>query len=163
MAVNKYQPHVMVLPEDDANSRLATGFQLQLDSARLRQMDVLPVAGGWIEVLDLFESVHVGELDRWQNRFMVLLIDFDDNENRLEDATVRIPARLTERVFVLGALSEPEDLRRALGSYESIGSKMAQDCRESTDTTWGHELLRHNASELGRLSDRVRPILFPTV
>jgi hypothetical protein len=163
MAVNKYQPYVMVLPEDDANARLATGFQLRLDPAQLRQMDVLPVAAGWIKVLDLFESVHVAEMDRSNHRFMVLLIDFDRKENRLQVAKARIPARLAERVFVLGALDEPEDLRRVLGSYESIGLATAKDCREGTDTTWGHELLRHNASELGRLNDRVRPILFPAI
>ncbi len=36
----------------------------------------------------------------------------------------------------------------------------AQDCREDTDTIWGHDLLRHNASELARLRHQVRPILF---
>ena len=66
-----------------------------------------------------------------------------------------------DRVFVLGALTEPEELRTArLGTYETIGMKMAKDCRDQTDTTWGHNLLRHNASEIGRLRDRVRPILF---
>jgi hypothetical protein len=37
---------------------------------------------------------------------------------------------------------------------------MAQDCRDETGTIWGHELLRHNAGELARLRDHVRPILF---
>jgi hypothetical protein len=74
----------------------------------------------------------------------------------------RIPERLADRVFILGALSEPEALKANLGSYETIGLKMARDCREETNTTWGHDLLRHNASELDRLRERVRPILFPS-
>jgi len=37
---------------------------------------------------------------------------------------------------------------------------MAKDCREDTDTTWGHPLLRHNTGELDRLREHVRPILF---
>jgi hypothetical protein len=41
--------------------------------------------------------------------------------------------------------------------------KLGMDCRDGTDTTWRHELLRHNAGELGRLNDRVRPILFPAI
>jgi hypothetical protein len=43
---------------------------------------------------------------------------------------------------------------------ETIGLKMAQACREETDGIWGHNLLRHNASELDRLRKHVRPILF---
>ena len=91
---------------------------------------------------------------------MVLLFDFDRKADRLSYATGKIPEHLRDRVFVLGALSEPEALRSDLGSYETIGRKMAKDCREETDTTCGHDLLRHNASEIGRLRKRVRPILF---
>jgi len=161
VSVNRELPHVLVLPEDDANLRLANEFHINVYWNRQRQLQVLPVAGGWIEVLDQFESVHIAEMYRCPHRFMVLLIDFDGRKDRLKDAHTRIPARLTQRVFVLGALNDPEDLRTALGSYESIGSNLALDCRDGTDTTWGHELLRHNASELGRLNDRIRPILFP--
>jgi hypothetical protein len=125
-------------------------------------MQVLLVAGGWNEVLNLFETDHAMEMDRCQSRYMILLIDFDRVPNRLETARARIPAHLADRVFILGALGEPEDLRRAgLGSYETIGSAMAEDCRNGTNTTWGHELLRHNASEIGRLRKYVLPILFP--
>jgi hypothetical protein len=161
MSVNKDLPHVLVLPEDDANSQMATGFQLQLDPARMRQMQVLPVAGGWIKALDHFNFDLIAGMDRYQDRFMVLLIDFDGREERLQDVMARIPEQLKEPVFVLGTLSEPEDLRRAgLGSYEKIGSALAQDCRDQTDTIWGHDLLRHNANELVRLNEHLRPILF---
>jgi hypothetical protein len=163
MSVNKDLPHVKVLPEDDANRQLAKGFQFEVDSNRQRQMQVLSVAGGWNEVLNLFKDVHVKEMDRWPRRFMVFLIDFDNAEDRLRDAKARIPERLTDRVFILGVLSEPEDLKVDLGSYEKIGLAMAKDCREETGTTWGHDLLRHNSSELDRLREHVRPILFPSI
>jgi len=100
-------------------------------------------------------------MDRYPNRFMVLLIDFDSHEDRLLYAKKVIPERLTDRVFILGALTEPEDLKRAgLGSYETIGMALARDCRDETETTWGHDLLKHNSSELNRLRKRVRPFLF---
>ena len=159
--MNKYLPHVFVLPEDDANLRLANEFHLNVDWNRHRQMQVLEVAGGWNEVLNVFESVHVVEMDRWHHRFMVLLIDFDGREQRLQDAKTRIPEHLIDRVFILGTLTEPEALKRDVGSYETIGLALAQDCREETDNTWGRPLLRHNAGELGRLRESVRPILFP--
>jgi len=160
MSVNKERSHVFVLPEDDANLQLATEFLAHIDFSRQRQMYVLNVAGGWNEVLNLFEEVHVMEMDRWAQRFMVLLIDFDGREDRLNNAKVRIPDRLSDRVFILGTWTEPEALRREIGSYEKIGSDMATDCCEGTDTTWAHELLRHNAGELDRLREHVRPILF---
>jgi hypothetical protein len=163
MSVNEHQPHVFVLPEDRANLRMANGFQLEVPWRRQRQMQVLRVAGGWNEVLNLFESVHAMKMERCQYRFMVLLIDFDGKQERLTEAKANIPARLAERVFILGALSKPEALKKAnLGSYEEIGRALAKDCREGTDTVWGHDLLRHNAGEIERLRQHVRPILFPS-
>ena len=157
MGVNKHQPHVFVLPEDDANRQVATGFVLDLT----RQIQVLPVAGGWMQVLERFLSDHALDMKRNLNRCMVLLMNFDGQERRLDNAKDQIPEGLKERVFILGAWSEPENLRKAgLGSYEQIGLALARDCREGTDTTWRHELLKHNAGELARLRDQVRPILF---
>ena len=159
MSVNKYLPHVFVLPEDDANRQLANGFLLD-QFISTRRIQVLPEAGGWTRVLECFISDHVVKMDTYPNRFMVLLIDFDGRKERLNDAKARIPSHLTDRVFILGALSEPEALRDELGSYEAIGLAMAKDCREETDTTWGHRLLQHNAGEIGRLRGQVRPIVF---
>ena len=161
MSVNKYLPHVFVLPEDDANRQLANGFLLD-PSLLIRKIQVLPEVGGWTQVLEHFKSDHVVEMDRYPDRFMVLLINFDGDEGRLTKAKAAIPDGLTERVFILGALSKPEALRQAnLGSYEDIGLAIAKDCREGTDTTSGHELLQHNEGELDRLRQHVRPILFP--
>ena len=160
MSVNKYLPHVYVLPEDDANRQLAIGFQLG-DLSDFRQMQVLNVAGGWQKVVQCFKEEHIHGMDRNTNRFMVLLIDFDEQENRLKNVKAEIPEHLKERVFVLGAWSEPGKLRPDFGSdYEKIGSAMAKDCHDNTEVTWGHELLRRNADELERLRNLVRPILF---
>jgi len=124
-------------------------------------MQVLSVAGGWRKVLDRFKADHVREMDN-PNQVVVLLIDFDAQANRLEEARAEIPNHLIDRVFVLGVWTEPEILRADLGrSYEQIGREMAEDCRVGRDMIWGHELLRHNASELARLRQHVRPILFP--
>lgn len=46
MSVNNYKPHLLVLPEDEANRQLANGF-LQDFSLNLRCIQVLPIAGGW--------------------------------------------------------------------------------------------------------------------
>jgi hypothetical protein len=163
MSVNKDLEHVLILPEDDANRQLANGFWQEVDWSRQRRMQVLAEAGGWIEVLNLFKSQHVTGMDRYPKRFMVLLIDFDSEDDRLNNAKTAIPEHLADRVFVLGIWSEPEALKSDLGTYEKIGSGMAKDCREETDAIWGHDLLRHNSGELERLRKRVRSILFPSV
>ena len=92
---------------------------------------------------------------------MVLLLDFDQRQDRFDTTKAAIADHLVDRVFVLGVWSEPEDLRPDLGNYETIGLKLARDCREDTNTTtWDHALLRHNGGELDRLRDRARPFLF---
>ncbi|HEX4229240.1 MAG TPA: hypothetical protein VHZ07_11260 [Bryobacteraceae bacterium] len=92
---------------------------------------------------------------------MILLIDFDEDYRRLSDAKSKFDEVLIDRIFILGALSQPERLKSAgLGSYETIGQAMAQDCRYDRNNIWGHPLLRHNEAELKRLRERARPILF---
>ena len=157
---NRFQPHILVLPEDRANSQLANGFLLDLHSAALRRIQVLEEVGGWRVVLDQFEAEHVAAMERYTERYMILLIDFDRDEGRMEYAKGRIPEHLRDRVFILGTWIDPETLRRNLGSYETIGNALAEDCRGETDHTWGHELLRHNADEINRLREYIRPILF---
>lgn len=130
MSVNRYQSHVLVLPEDDSNRQLANGFLLD-EWLLTRNIQVLEPAGGWAKVLDRFNSDHVSRMDDYPNRFMVLLIDFDGKRDRLSQVKADVPAHLIDRVFILGVWTEPEDLRKAsLGSYETIGRAMAKDCRE---------------------------------
>lgn len=147
-----------MLPEDDANRQLASGFLLGLLFSR--QIQVLEPPGGWHKVLSCFKTDHVGDMDKCPERLMVLLIDFDFQADRLSDAKGWVPDHLRDRVFILGVLSEPEELRACLGGYEAIGQNLAKDCREGSSTTWGHGLLRHNAGELDRLRDKARLLLF---
>jgi hypothetical protein len=80
----------------------------------------------------------------------------------------QIPSDLKDRVFVLGVLSEPEDLKGiknkfetiGTGKLENIGETLAQDCADSTNEFWGHDLLKHNKAELDRMSLSVKPFLF---
>jgi hypothetical protein len=158
---NKFLPHLFVLPEDDANRQVATGFELNLSSTR--QVRVLTEAGGWARVCEAFVSDHISAMEKYEKRFMILLVDFDGKTSRLDHVKAKIPEHLQDRVFVLGAFSTPEALRQAgLGSYEEIGSKLADDCRNGTQLTWGHSLLQHNEAELDRLRESVCGFLFLT-
>lgn len=161
MSVNQHLPHVLVLPEDDANRQIANGFHKQLDWDRLGKMQVLRPAGGWSRVLDLFETEHLQAMERCSTRYLVLVLDFDEKDDRFDKAMAVIPAHLAERVFVLGTWSEPEFLKPQLKcNYESIGAILADDCRYKTENGWANSLLKHNSAELKRLRDHVAPVLF---
>ncbi len=110
-----------------------------------------------MEVLERFKSDHELGMEKFPNRFMVLLVDCDGRNDRLAKVKAVIPDHLTDRVFVLGVWTEPEDLK---GDYEAIGKALAKDCREGTSKMWDDPLLKRNAAEAARLRERVWPILF---
>ena len=160
MSVNKYKPHIFVLPEDDANREIANGFILD-PNLNGRAIQVLPPVGGWKKVVDDFREVHAPEMKGCPERRIVLLIDFDRQHAKRLSCVKEISPELVDRVFVLGALSEPEDLKRNIGkNFEDIGKALSQDCVGNTRIVWGHDLLKHNESELARMILSVRPFLF---
>jgi hypothetical protein len=157
---NKYQPHIHVLAEDDANRQIANGFLLG-SNLNNRAVKVLPLPGGWKKTVEEFTKEYAPEMRQLRHRMMVLLIDFDDNENRLSYVESHIPDDLKARVFVLGVLSEPENLRRDIKkTFEEIGEALATDCPDHTNELWGHTLLKHNKGELDRMASSVKPFLF---
>jgi hypothetical protein len=160
MSINKHRPHILVLPEDDANRQIANGFLLNLN-LNSRAIQVLPEARGWENVVDKFTKDYATIMRQYPHRMMALLIDFDDDEDRLSYVQSQIPEDLIDRVFVMGVLSEPESLRRDIRKdFEGIGEALAKDCSENTNQLWGHNLLKHNKSELDRMILSVKPFLF---
>lgn len=81
MSVNKYQSHILVLPEDRANSEIANGFLLN-PNLNIRSIQILPYAHGWRTVLNKFTSDHISEMRQYPHRNILLLIDFDEDENQ---------------------------------------------------------------------------------
>ena len=157
---NKYLPHIHVLAEDDANRQIANGFLLELN-VNNRAVKVLPLPGGWKKTVEEFTKEYAPEMRQLRHRMMVLLIDFDDNENRLSYVESHIPDDLKARVFVLGVVSEPENLRTDIKkTFEEIGEALAKDCSDNTNELWGHTLLKHNKGELARMASSVKPFLF---
>jgi hypothetical protein len=161
MSTNKYQPHVLVLPEDDANRQIATGFILN-ESLNQRAIQVLPSAGGWKRVVDKFKDDYISTMLKYPHRRIILMIDFDDDqETRLSFVKNEIPEYLRNRVFVVGVKSEPENLKREIHkTFEGIGEALSNDCFENTNETWNHDLLIHNKDEVSRMILSVRPFLF---
>lgn len=162
MTINVYLPHVIVLPEDDANADLANGFLLD-PAVKQRRIQVMPVSGGWRNVVrDMLAEVP--KMRSYSERYVVMLLDFDGVfSSRSQQVYSQIPADLKSRVFLLGSEQEPERLRVAMSlSLEKIGLHLAQDCAKQSHppSPWDHAQLAHNAPEHRRLTASVRPIIF---
>lgn len=160
MSVNKFEPHLLVLPEDDANRQLVNGF-ITSPNLNIRAIQVLPVAGGCEIAVRNFLNEEVPKLPKYTQRRFLLLIDFDVDSERWNKISKQIPGDVSERVFVLGVLTEPEQLKAMLGmNYEKIGASLADECYRNERKFWAHELLAHNEAELIRLNESVRSFLF---
>lgn len=163
MSVNKYKPHVWVVPEDDANRELANGFLLHpnLDPTAI---DIRPAAGGWPKVLDATVQQHALDLRRYPDRHLVLLVDLDgQGDHRIQHFRDRYPADVHDRIYLLSTKNEPERLKAAQGrSLEKLGEELAEACAQGAGGLWLDDQLQHNQPELDRLMISVKPVLFPT-
>lgn len=158
MTANRERPHLLILPEDDANRQIANGLYLYFG---IRQIQILNEAGGWSAVCNRFAEEYVGYMRRYAKALMILAVDFDGRDDRLTAVQKFVPDDLKDRVFVFGASQQPEDLRRAgLGSFEEIGDRIARDCPPADGGVWSHPLLAHNKDEIARLRSDW-PTLFP--
>jgi hypothetical protein len=159
--MNRYAPHVYIIPEDDRDRQIADGFVLH-DQVDYRRIQVVPPAGGWAKVLETFRDEYVAKLRQYPDAHVVMLIDFDDRVGtRKADFEKEIPAELQSRVFVVGSKHNPETLKKALMiNFEEIGKSLAHDCYAGTAEHWDHEQLQHNEAERQRLIQKVRGFLF---
>jgi hypothetical protein len=114
MTMKRYVEHVYVIPEDDADRQIAVGF---VDNHRVRdaRVQVMPVAGGWRNVLQTFRDEYVQKLPYYPRAHAVMLIDFDGcfEQRRAEFESANL-AEIKPRVFVVGPKDTPEILKGAL-------------------------------------------------
>ena len=153
----------MIIPEDDANRQIASGFELEVPNGR--HIQVLPEAGGWTNVFNDFLQNHQLAMNKYSMRHIVLLLDFDNQSDRRMSIEEKLAPTLRHRVYLLGVRSEPEALVQAgFGSLEAIGRRLGADCRNGLwGELWRNELLSDNAVEFERLKANVRPFLFDPV
>jgi hypothetical protein len=168
MGINKYQQHLLILPEDDAYRDLANGFVRHFAIA-YNKIHIAEPACGWSKLLDVFSREYENGVRKCHNRHVLLLLDLDGNTKRYcEEVLNNIPVDIKDRVFVLCCKDEAEDVKRELGSgkFEDIGEKLAQSCYDGTyegpDMPWFCSQLQHNKNELSRLATAVCPFLFGT-
>lgn len=156
MSANKYLPHLLVIPEDDANRDIVTGFRNH-HSVKSWQIQVENVAGGWKKAADTFVEEYAKPMkEKFEMRHVLILIDFDERENRFEYVRNMIPEDLRNRVFIMGYQDEPERVRAATGlTKEKLGEALAEACASGTDGLWANEILVHNRPELQRMRETI--------
>lgn len=162
MSTNDYRPHIHILPEDDANRQIANGFILSPRITKDEQIQILPIARGWIKVRDWLNGQVVKGMRQYPQRYVVGLIDFDDQDSRRNQVLADMPEDLRNRVFLFGVWSEPERIKADFRSFEKLGTVLAESCDDGIgeDSPWNHELLRHNLKEFERARQILREVLF---
>ena len=150
MAANAFRPHLLIVPEDDANRQIVNGFVLSIPG-NPRHVQVEPPAGGWRKAVERFQEEIQPTLSQYPGRLVLLLIDCDGDVTRLDEVKRIVAPAFADRVFVLGAGTEPERLRKDLGRYEEIGGMVAAHCADGTGDVWEHAFLSHNLPEVKRM------------
>lgn len=137
MSVNREKPHFLILPEDTANERIANGFFL-IDRFEKSNCQILPAQKGWPAVRDSLLSDHNSRLIKFPGAVMVLLVDFDNQgeEDRIAQVKQFVDPAVADRVFVVGAKSEPERLKKTLGGV------MKKSAKRSPKIVWKAQPLR---------------------
>lgn len=161
MSINKYQPHAIIVPEDDANRQLAVGF-LNCHDVIAKNVQIVPPLRGWQNVLNELENKFLPSLPSYTQRIVIALIDFDDNyERRFELFRDKIPPESKDQVMILGSKIEPETLQRDLNlKLEQIGDHLAAECASGTFSLWKSTQLQHNMTELSRMMEKIKPLIF---
>ena len=138
MANNDFRPCVYIIPEDDANRQIADGFSLH--HRVTNQVQIMPVAGGWENVVKVIEEEYYPKLRNRITVTVVGLIDCDEQSDRIGDILHATPKDIRDRIFFLGVLKNPETLKAIVKQhFEAIGEKLAIECgcnRRSACSLW---------------------------
>lgn len=152
MSASKFLPHLVVVPEDDANRQLMNGFKQNL-GVKSGQIQIEAVAKGWRNVPKYFLDNLASTMNRFDKRFVLLLVDFDGKgEGRFNEVVAQIPEKLRNRVFVIGTSIEPERFSKDEGrTLEELGQELARECLDGEVKIWGSDHLKHNLTELEQM------------
>ncbi len=164
--MNRHKPHLLILPEDEHDHRLANGFagHMKIDRG---QIQILNFANGWRKAQTQItspDSSEIKHLHSFPAAHLLVVLDFDEEADRLVQIQNNIPAMLQNRVYIIGIWDEPKTLRQQLKlkySFEEIGAALLEECLLPGNgaITWEHSSLQHNQAELQRFKINVCPFL----
>jgi hypothetical protein len=140
---------------------MVNGFSTLLEINE-RQFYVYDLARGWERGKETLLKLSKGYMREYPSSYALLIVDFDGNAHRGSEIKNQIPEEVRDRVFVVGVLNEPENLKNSTGmKFEQLGLQIAEGCKDSNIDFWERqEPLAHNVDEIRRLSKAVRNLFF---
>ncbi|MDR2019270.1 MAG: hypothetical protein LBQ14_00715 [Treponema sp.] len=139
MSTNKYRNHLVIYTEDNATSQLAESF-LNNDGFNRYKANVLPPCRGWNDAVE--SAIRDTQLGTGLRR-VVVLIDLDKQNCRINEIRKKIPPQYADKIFVIGWSGKIENLKSALAcsgkGFEKLGEKLAQDCLAGCRGAWESE------------------------
>jgi len=149
--VDKFKPHLFIVPEDDADRQIAVGFQMHLEAKG--EMQIVDVARGWLKVVGVIKDEYVPLLKNNLNSHVLGIIDCDKDADRIAEQLENFPEDIRNRIFLLG-------VRSAKMHFAEIGEKLADECYKDELDLWNHEMLSYSSSEALRAKDVLRELVF---
>lgn len=161
MGVDKYRPHVLVLPEDSNFADIANGFKSRLGHPR--QFRVEGFGGGKDGLLERVRNL-LPSLAEYNDRYLVLLFD-GDAQGMFASSYSEFPEN---RVFCFCTRKESEDLRTEFRTKnwldpnrrEEIGRLLADDCLSNSWVHWSCDQLAHCVDVRTTARQQLESILF---
>lgn len=162
--MNKYKDTLIILAEDEALHAVVNGYLIHA-SVNQRACHLEKYERGWVHVKERIPD-YKKELKRYTSLRVLFVIDFDDNESRLQEFRDEFGDELQDRMFVLGPKSNVEKLKKCLeaSSFEDVGKQLAEGCPivKTEENPWYCEQLGHIFSEITSLQQKVYPFLHNT-
>ena len=157
--MNKFKPHLFIVPEDDADRQIAVGFQMHLEAKG--EMQIVDVARGWLKVVGVIKDEYVPLLKNNLNSHVLGIIDCDKDVDRIAEQLENFPEDIRNRIFLLGVNENPQEFKRsAKMHFAEIGEKLADECYKDELDLWNHEMLSYSSSEALRAKDVLRELVF---
>lgn len=101
----------------------------------------------------MMKIVTLEHLSRFENAYVLALLDCDKDINRIDNIRRKIPNIYQDRIFFLSSFDEAEHLKDDLGQgkKETIGYQLAQHCYDNDSSLWKVPMLNHNLPEIEKL------------
>jgi hypothetical protein len=135
MASNKFQWHLRIFVEDDANRQIVNGFLESFFQRNIpRYIRVLPPSGGWGITL---KRAQQDCAEGGSCRRVLAVIDFDGDADRIRAVSTKGQANF----YVMGCREEPEKLRQLLqhpGHFSTLGDSLAREYCDNNTSLWPH-------------------------
>lgn len=153
MSVNRYEPYLIVLCEDNAYKDIFLGFEI----SEHPQISLKPVYQGFDDILFQLtnpNSMTSKELKRYNKSYVLALTDADldsQSESNIKKLKDSIPNEYKDRVFVMGSKYEAENIKRAIigkGKWKGVSQELEKSCRDENCELWRDEMLNHNMEEI---------------